>query len=222
MRRKGGRALRYKFNRHQRKLNPRQKVQVKRLIGNRIERKFDISSFAATVVVAGTLNDHFTPAQGDSDGNRSGDEARLSSCHFKLQLLKDPASVSAFEFVRLIFFQWKPSTQFVSPTVASILLTDATTGAVSYRSHYQVDTKDMFHILYDRTFHMTGATATTLGDSCAQFHRGIVPLKKARKNVQFYNGGINGSGKIFSLLISATTTTPVQYNLNTQTWYSDS
>jgi len=203
------------------KLNLRQKKQVKRLIGNQEEPKFDISSFAGTIVATAAINDHFTPPQALTDGGRVGDQCNLKSISWKVQLIKDPASAAAFELLRIIFFQWKPSSANLVPTAAQLLLTDATTGTITYRSMYNHDHKQSYSILSDRVYVMTGATATTLNSNNVQYHRGVIKHRRFAKKVQFNAASIAGSNKIYCLLIGNNTVTPPTYNIHTEIFYTD-
>lgn len=212
-----------------RKLNKRQKKQVKRLIGNVQEVKFDITSIATTGVISTTpiIEGHTLPPQNVTDGGRIGDEIYLKSFEYKLMVQKDGASANASDVLRVIVFQWKPNSTVLAPTAAQILLTDPITTAVNVRSYFQQDYKDQYRILSDRVWKMTGTYNVGTGafnESCNQYHHVRVPLKKAHKSVQFTAATNAGANRLYILLIGniASGSAPPTYQLVSHTRFTDS
>lgn len=203
-------------------LAPRQRKQVKSLITRGEEIKFYVSSNAVATTATAQIFDIFAPAQGLTDSQRVGDEVKLKKIRAHLQFIKDTASTAVFDFVRVIFFQWRPSSSFLAPTPGQLLLTDPSLGAISHRSFYSVDTQHEYSILKDKTYVFSGSAGTAWTNGLIKQHNFRVPLKRAAKNVQFQATTVEGSHKIYCLIIGANALTGVAFNLQTQAWYGDS
>lgn len=218
--------MRYRRRRNVRgsKLNPKQKNQVKRLIRGVQEQKFFAAGVTGTADTAGAMATILAPAQGITDTNRSGDEIRIHRCQIKLQLIKGLTATTAYEYVRFVVFQWKPNTNNLVPTANQLFLTDPTTGTVTYRSFYSVDTQHQYRILYDKVFVMNGLPLD-LTHQWSKFVNIHVPLKKAAKNVQFYNAGVTGENTLWYYIIGVNAlgaTNVPTFNFTSFVWYTDS
>jgi len=180
-----------------RKLNARQKTQVKRLIGTRQETKFFSSTLAsASVSSAATLYDVTNPGQGDTDQTRDGDRLYAKKLYVRMSLTVATGDVT--NLVRIIWFQWFPTTTSFSPSVTDILLVGPS-GAADVYSHYSHDRRQMFAILYDKVFTLSGS-ATIVTTSSQK--RMTYILHPKRKQLQFDNGGTTGTNHIWMLTIS--------------------
>lgn len=207
-----------------RKLNNRQKQQVKTLIGRNLENKFFIANYTGSVSTTPDLQPIAFPAQGTTDNNRIGDEIKMKSLRIHLQILKNSAATTSFEFVRFVIFQWRPSSQFLAPSAAQLFLTDPSTGAISYRSFYSVDTKAEYSILYDKTWTFNGLPLD-LTHQFNQYHNFNVSLRKAAKNIQFHAALTTGSHQLYYYIIGATAAGAGNlpaFNMSSQLFYSDS
>lgn len=170
-----------------RKLNERQKDQVKRLVDRNIEHKFLVTTFpSATIGTQGSAMDIddgglgpyslcLVP-QGDTDNTRDGDRIKAKSLSFKIHMFTSDAEDRDFSIhpcvVRFIIFQWKPNSALVAPSPSNILLTDpiSTGGAsITVYSQYNWDTRQSYNIVYDRTY-------TLNGDGLINVPAGTAPL----------------------------------------------
>lgn len=180
-----------------RKLNDRQKTQVKRLIGTRQETKFYSSTLvSAAVSSSATLYDVTNPGQGDTDQTRDGDRLYAKKLYVRMSLTVATGDVT--NLVRIIWFQWFPSTTTLAPTVSDILLLGPS-GAADVYSHYSHDRRQMFSILYDKVFTLSGS-ATIVTTSSQK--RMTYILHPKRKQMQFDNGASTGTNHIWLMTIS--------------------
>lgn len=125
------------------KLNQRQKRQVKRLIGNRVEDKIlDSSAAAASVDAGGTIGLIGLPAQGTGPYQRVGEEITLK----KLQFTFTWAGADTTNLVRLILFRWGDNNATSTP-----LFNDVVTSAGPLPFHNDTNTESgRVKILYDK------------------------------------------------------------------------
>jgi len=210
---------------HPPKLNSKQRNQVKRLISNRQELKY-IAGNGQDIVVDSTgalTGAPFDVPQGDTDITRDGDRLQWAGkIDFRFSLQHPLGTSPPESIVRLILFQWHPNS---TPVISSILLTGPT-GASDVWSTHSHDNRQMFRILFDRTFHLVGnaAAATTPNTTLTQiFRRFRVSLKKARKYAQYTGGTLTGTNRIFLIYISdAATLLRPTFTYSTKTFFRDS
>lgn len=98
--------------------------------------------------------------------------------------------------VRVIVFQWKPSTTLVVPTIGDIITASTTT--IATLSQYVWDFKSQYTILYDRR-HILSTDFPRI-----QVRR-FINLKYAKKEVECYNATTAGSSHIYYIAISDST-----------------
>jgi hypothetical protein len=97
---------------------------------------------------------------------------------------------------RLVCFQWHPNSGVNAPTVSAILQSTGATGPLSTYNHDEESSRQ-FTILYDKCY------AMTLGTSTSQVVSNIrVPLKYAKKKVQFDAATDEGANKLYMCVIS--------------------
>lgn len=197
-----------------RKLNKRQKMQVKRIVGADIETKYSYSVTSPTAVsntvFVGLL--HSIP-QGVTDVDRVGDRLKWGyKGHFKAQV----AAGDSYNTVRLIIFQWKPNTPIVSaattPLASSILLVGPS-GSIDTLSLYNHDQRQLYHILYDKNHTMVGNAAlgtitlnTPTSNSVINFRGSYKPKNH---QVQYVGGSTTvGTNLIFYLYVSDSSINP--------------
>jgi len=99
-----------------------------------------------------------------------------------------------------MIFQLKaPSTTAVpiTPSVNNLLLADVVTAVRSAMSFRDIDHMSQYVMLYDKVF-STNAQCTAVGNTnnWVQSHVINVPLKYARKKLQFSAGGTESNGAI--------------------------
>lgn len=180
-----------------RKLNKREKNEVKRLIAVRQELKFYVSQTSVqTVSSSGVLFQLTNMAQGDTDQDRDGDRLMLKK--FFVRGAVQYADVT--NLFRIIFFQWKPAS---TPTISSILLPGPST-APDVWSSYAHDSRQQFNILWDKTWHLEGnasaATAPLTPSSQKLFKVSI--SRRFAKQLQYAGGTTTGTNQIYYLAVS--------------------
>lgn len=136
-----------------RTLTKEEKKQVVRLIHGQAEQKYvNLNPPQFIFPIIPYVSQLSIIPQGDSDNMRNGDRLKFKYMQFRLFIHKDPNSATAFHFNRFIIFQWKPS---ISPVASDILLLGVT-GTVNYTSQYNHDKRQLYKILYDKTFTTVG------------------------------------------------------------------
>lgn len=231
----GKRAMTKKFYRknyspsfrNQQKLSSKQTKQVKTLIRADQEMKFRAYEQSGGVPLIPVIDgQYFDISQGQGDSQRIGDSLQWAGyIDIRLSLIfRDIRHICRF-----IVFQWHPtSTSAPSPQPDDILLPGIGGVNVDIHSMYSHDRKQNYKILMDRTFTLvgngtqTGAISFPLTTSAVQYHRLLVPLKRARKNVQFIGGGLQATNRLFILRMSDSSGTDPIYNLTTMVNYYDS
>lgn len=178
---------------HGRKLNQRQKSEVKRIVSIRQEHKYFQTGINVSPIIAPTTCVNLiSDSQGDLDTNHTGDKIMLGSIEFRynIQGLSTHVATSPGSIVRVILFQWRPSS---TPLPGNILLSDPVTGNITPDSFYAVDNKHNYGILYDRT-HALSYAGTLAGTSYAStgtsivYRHGRIKPKRFAKQVQFIGG----------------------------------
>lgn len=184
----------------ERQLTQREKVQVKRMIGENIELKFVnafLTSAASTTtpIITGCTD----VAQGDGDSDRTGDRTKLVGTlelRARMQANVDTGDVGqTIAYIRMILFQFHPTSdsQNVSPprpTAANILL-NGPSGAPDILSFYNHDRRQDYAILYDEVHKLTGiavggAGAVSSNSGMCQYISRKIPLaKKVRAQMQY-------------------------------------
>lgn len=198
------RRFRRRFQRKGRRLNKRQARQVKNIIGRRQEHKYyDSYTDAQPLTTTPLIYQISTIAQGDTDISRDGDRLMLSSVHVRGNIEYDLGT--PFTYVRLIFFQWKPLSNALQ---TDILAPGANTVNIDETSHYNWDRRQLFRILWDRTFVLigNGTQDTSNGEnnplttkSVYSFNRRLYPKLK---QLQYSAGGTTGTNQIWYLAYS--------------------
>lgn len=174
----------------QRKLNYRQKIQVKRLIGKRIESKrADTTLVSTSITSASFFSLANMPAQGDAYNERSGDEILIEKFQWRLNIVAaDPTNV-----VRVIVFRWNLNNATTTPTLADIL---EGANATDYLE-YQGGVENKYNILSDRTYALStaGVPSRIVQGTC-------YGKKLGRKKIGFNQGLITGMGQIYIMFMS--------------------
>lgn len=193
-----------------RKLNPKQKKEVKTIIARRQELKYFHYVQAATAVstTADVSGSPFDIVQGDQDQERDGD--RLQWCgtlEFNLQVVSGQTAGTSdlYNNVRVMLFQWHPTSTSAPSPVASDVLSQGPSGNPDIYSVYNHDTRQNYKILFDRVYRVTLNTNGTIADnsnSTTGIRRLRISMKKARKDVQYVGNGLQGTNRIFLLTVS--------------------
>lgn len=168
------------------------KNYVKKQIHKMSETKYIDQLYSALVDSTGILADMFQPTQGTGDSQRIGDKVTIRGSRISIKLTCGDAT----NFVRIILFQWYPSTNLSVPTVGTILF-DTTTADRAITTPYVHDYENQFHVFYDKVF-----TMSSVGDSYV-ISRVFKPnYKYVKKTCEFVGAGINASNKLYMLAIS--------------------
>lgn len=224
----------------QRKLNDREKDQVKRIVNRHAELKYftaaPVNGAAVPQAGAGANFDISNVAQGLLDTNRVGD--RLEWCgkmDIYLQIV-GPESLTGlvndiYNTVRFIIFQYHPHAVGGTSPVPTEILLNGPTGAIDVGSQYNHDQRQNYKILYDRVFTLVNNQNSTVGGTgfTAMQNNHVhtckfrVSLKNAKKDAQFNAAGTNGTNKIFYFMISDSAAAPnPTYSLITKIFFRDS
>lgn len=173
-----------------RKLNTRQKKQVKRLIGNRQETKYFTKSYTnVTIDFNGLLHDLSNVSQGDGDSERDGDKIYLKMVHIRGYC--QVSSASTYNVIRFLLVQWKPNS---IPSVSDILQNIGTANAPN--SFINWDKRQMFRVLKDWRQIVLGT------DRQAAMFNVKITSKKILKQLQFVSGGTTCTNMVYLLAIS--------------------
>lgn len=173
------------------KLNARQKVQVKRLIGNQQELKyFPLYAGYTAVNASGALTKWSGVSQGDTVINRDGAEIHFREIDLRFNVFPTAAAVMTGNAFRIIVFQWKPDDAVSTPGMSTILDSSFTQPCFSPTRY---ETRQQFRVLFDRLYRVYNG-----GPGCAGAH---VHLRKAAKRIRF-TGATTGTNMIYVLVIS--------------------
>lgn len=194
-----------------RKLNYRQKGEVKRLIRGNMETKYKFTNSTAGFAVSAAAQidgTFFDIAQGVADTNRVGDRLKWGSkIHLNLQMV---ASGDDYNTFRWMLVQWHPtSTAAPTPVMADILL-NGPSAAPDVLSQYNHDNRQNYRVLWDRKYIVTGAAAANkpITSIVARYVTATISLKRARKMVQYQGGGLHATNRLFLIYMSDSAAIP--------------
>lgn len=132
--------------------------------------------------------------QGQTSITRVGDRFRLRSLTYNISVYEPnpTASANTSGFVRIIMVQWKPSIS------APVSAGDILGGLVEYDSPYNLETRQMYKILYDRIVPLVANT-----DISRQNFNGTLYFEGADANVQCQSGTTAGTNHIQFMCIAS-------------------
>lgn len=200
-----------------RKLNKRQRKEVKQLIIKPMELKYGITNQATRVVGTTALIDYITAvSQGSGDNQRIGDT--LNWCG-KMEMAVQfhngaGANSGPWTTFRFIMFQWHPNS---TPVAANILLNGAN-GAIGVTSRYNHDLRQEYKIILDKVIHLVGNGSSATQPYAPNVQRLKVykiSTKKITKRAQFSGGTTAGTNGIYCLYITdsgAATLPTIEYS----------
>lgn len=174
-------------------------------------KQFSLSvpSFSLYGGSAGASIVHLTAVpQGNTDGTRVGDELTLNSIHIRGIIFNGVgATANLYNDVRVIIFQYNNLDN--APLATEVLLTNSIFGStvVSAYSSRQIDYLAICHSLYDKTYHVEGgvsnaANYANTGINTKHFEI-KVPMKWAKKKIQFQTGTTGCNNGIWMLVIGS-------------------
>jgi len=179
-----------------RKLNARQRTQVKRIIGKQEEDKFLDVYTGATSIPSGTgaLIGPFTNVpQGDTVNGRTGDviQHRKLECRFQVQ------SADVVNAIRIILFKWNYNDSFDTPTAIKIIQDTVTQPWLSPLTDLSVES-NRYTVLMDRLF-----TNFNAGDTNMRVWKSTFFGKRLGKKKAVFNPAAGtGVGNIYMLAVS--------------------
>lgn len=221
--------------RKQRKLNTRQKGEVKRIVRFGRELKFFNRQVGPlqSIGIGASIIDLSNMVQGNRDTERNGDRIELAgSMDVILQVVGAEtvalANADIYNTLRIVFFQYKDSAvSGVNPLPAQIFLTGPS-GVVDVHSLYNHDERQNYTILYDKTVTCVNntnppGTGTNYQGNHVHNYKFKVSLKRAKKLVQYVGAGTDGTNKIYFYIVSDSAVAPnPSYTLNCKLFYRDS
>lgn len=185
-----------------RKLNPRQKAEVKRLIGHQIEQKYiDLVSNYAGIVNTGTITKIVMPVAGVYLGQRVGDQITVKSILFNY-------SVIGYDYTnmfRVLIIKWKNDDASAVPTVSSILNSGSLGADQAPLAGYNWDNWKAgdFRVCYDRLHALSQGNGVTSPGSTVHTVRKKLYGKKLHNGVVTLNtGAVTGEGCYYMVFIT--------------------
>lgn len=182
-------------------------------IRNQIEHKYLATNANYAPTYNGTLANLSAITQGDTDSNRDGDAAYLTSISYRYGVRVN--TTATYNTCRIILFRWNISTDLAAPTIAQIL--DNPGYSNTPQSNYVEDTQRQkrFKILYDKTH-----TVATAGPYLISKKVHI----KLRSKLSFVAGGTDGRGHIYMLVLSGDSgaANPPQFEYGSKLNFTDS
>jgi len=158
--------------------------QVQDEVLRHADTKWYVKSVSSNFGVSTTTYGDFTDIpQGSTSVTRVGDRLRLKNLSFHFQIYESAAVYTA-SVVRLIIFQWHPSSAS-SPLDTQILAFS------SWNSPLRMDTRSQYKVLYDKTEYAISTTAKNY-----HLFSGTINFKDPL-DVQFEAGTTTGTNKIY-------------------------
>lgn len=186
------RAVVYKPKRrvYARKLNDRQKVQVKRLIGTSEEVKAVDSFFSGQdVTAAGTITLLAHPSQGDGISQRNGDIIKLKKLVLNIHL----TGADTTNVCRHIIFRWTQNNNVTAPVVTDVLQNLSAASMYNFTSEHQ----KKVHIVSDRTINFSSG-----GMNAYTIRGALWGRKLGKKKLTFNAATALGTDQFYSLVIT--------------------
>lgn len=222
--------------RKQRKLNTRQKGEVKRIVRFGRELKFfnrQVGPLQSVSTTPGIL-DLSNMVQGNRDTERNGDRIELAgSMDVILQVVGSETTIAnadIYNTLRIVFFQYKDSAvSGVNPIASQIFLPGPGGVGPDVFSLYNHDERQNYTILYDKQVTCINNSNPAAGTSGTNYqgnhvhnYKFKVSLKRAKKLVQYVGGGTDGTNKIYFYIVSDSVAPPhPTYTLNCKLYYRD-
>lgn len=192
------------------RLNIREKKQVKRIVRFQQEKKnFPFYIINGSASTAGTITKLTIIPQGDSGTTRDGNNVNITRIQFRYSF----AYGDATNVCRIIIFQWKNDDTNDFPTVAKLIQDPVNNSWLGSQIFANPDAR----ILYDRLHFVSGNGFAVTGS------RAVIKSKKYAKKLK-YNAGVNtGSNQLYVLYLSdSSTSTHPTFNMWGVVSYTDS
>lgn len=190
------RFKKYKKRKFTKKLSPATARAVKHIVTKEIAKSSEMKQYTASVTpvsiygasAGGTMSHLSDMKQGVLDSERTGDEVNIKG--LDLNVLCYMNIGNEYNDIRILVFQYT-STDF-SPSFSELFIASNIVGAgaqVNAFSHFNIDYKDVYNILYDKTVHLErGIVNAANYAENGKYWRTVrikVPLKYAKKIIQY-------------------------------------
>lgn len=210
-----------------RKLNQRQKKEVKQIIGKRVESKFFDAGFGAS-------NYTSTPAhtclslipQGGSDSQRVGDQVKLKKLTLRMQFVGG----DIYNTCRVVVYRYKQDTSVQGPITAEVYDSSAPGAEYVLCPVPALEKNDKFHIIWDKivtlpqtNYYTTSSQVTSTSNSVKTWVKSFYGRRLGAKGLRFNPAATTGFGHIYVSIVSdsAILPNPTVY-LNSRLEYTDS
>lgn len=152
-------------------------------------------------------------SQGDTDETRNGDNIYLNGLSGSFtNYFSTTTSANTSGVYRNIIWQWYPDDAVPTPS----LVVESTSGAQVVNSHYDVDNKKAFRILYDKCWTQDDNKHQVKFNYSIPGHR--IPMRK----IQYEDGTGVANGHIYMSFFSNTTSDAVSFYGQNRTSFYDS
>lgn len=216
-------AMGFTGSRQQRKLNKRQKREVKQIVGRRLESKYFDFGFGATGINSTpSIVQMSAVPQGAADSNRVGDTLNLKKLTVRMQFVGG----DIYNTVRVIFFRFKQDTAVAAPTVAEIYDNTATGSTYVLCPAPNLENQDKFHIIYDKVITLpqmnNGGSTTNTSNSVKTWVKSFYGRRLGPKRIRFTPATTSGWGHIYIAVVSDSIIAPAPtVYLNARMEYTD-
>lgn len=163
------------------------------------------------VTWVGTVIDCFSPAQGVSYTQRTGDEVDLTGTELRLNGTVAAAFLTTGTSLRVIYFVWNDDSGVTSPSVSDVLSAGGSSLGTAVSAYNFANVRGgKFNILHDELIRVPGATGVS--------RRLEFPVSS---RVRFNVAATTGTGKIYLLLAGEAAATSMVLSYHTRSFYSD-
>lgn len=181
--------------------------KVMKIVKKHSELKwFDVVLTPTTFFAGGSSNQILTnipqSAGASNASSRIGDEITITSCkihcwcYYPPDATNDPSCL-----VRVIVYQYKPNDGLLPPNATRLLNVDDS-GTPNVNSFQNMNFIQDYHILYDRTQTLVGATAAGGVDNQTIHFRFNVPMSKVKKTIGYNAGLTAGTNNLYMAIFS--------------------
>lgn len=206
-----------------RKLNRRQKREVKQLIGRKLESKYidAINVAYSGVTNAGTVVSMTYPSQGAGTAQRTGDSIDIRSLEIRYSF----TGYDSTNVCRIIVFKWLNDSAVATPTpgyVVDASFLGADTAPHALYNLASIKQREIV-ICYDRIHALKNNNNAAIPGNDVVTGRILLTGKKLhRKKLTFGTGAVTGEGQYYVLVISDSAIAGhPKYNLAGRIVYTD-
>lgn len=232
---------RYKKRYYGKKLNKRQKKQVKAIISRDIETKCFSQGYGhdTGVTTNGSVHDLSLIQVGDGQGFRQGNIITLKKIVFTSYITMGQSAFigsDAWANIRIIIFRWREDTAVATPTLNDLLDITSVVGASTFgvQLPYNYNTRQKYDILWDKLvrlapepeFNGSDLEMVVGGPNANKIvKRTLWGKKMGNKRIKYNDNAAvsaNGYNKLYVVFTSDSGATPhVDVRWATQLFYDD-